>query len=176
MESRLRSDGRENIMPGSGKRKAPREGEGAPGGEESGGALGGMGRTSRGTKSLRPDLRTDNSDEGRTSYWQSPGQTRQNTARTVSRALRGSPSICVTRSKVRPQAIWSHEMCGPSPQGTAAFHSSLHYCGPGWFAACFEIHCWVFMGFSGEGFGYNLRGICQGVLLCVQISFSGHLI
>ena len=60
---------------------------------------------SRGGISLRPGLKTGNCDGVRTSYWQGPEQTRQKTARTVSRALRGSPSICVTRSKVRPQAI-----------------------------------------------------------------------
>ena len=72
-----------------------------------------------GRYSLRPDLRTGNSDGGRTSYWQGPGQTRQKTARTVSRALRGSPSICVTRSKVRPQANWRHGIFHRFPQGPA---------------------------------------------------------
>ena len=65
----------------------------------------GAGSKESGAKSHRPDLRTGNSDGGRISYLQGPGQTRQRTARTVSRALRGSPSICVTRSKVRPQAV-----------------------------------------------------------------------
>ena len=76
------------------------------------------GGESRGAKSLRPDLRMANSEGGRTSYWQGPEQTRQRTARTVFQALRGSPTLCVSRSKARPQVIWSREICCPAPQDT----------------------------------------------------------
>ena len=78
-----------------------------PGREGSGRALE-PGGSSRGAKSLRPDLRTANSEDGRTSYWQGLEQTRQNAARTVFQALRGSPIICVTRSKT------SLKRCGPT--------------------------------------------------------------
>ena len=71
---------------------------------------------SRGAKSLRPDLRMANSEGGRTSYWQGPEQTRQRTARTVFRALRGSPTFCVSHSKARPQVIWPHGIRRPVPK------------------------------------------------------------
>ena len=84
-----------------------------------------LGSKSRGAKSLRPDLRMANSEDGRTSYWQGPEQTRQSTARTVFQALRGSPALCVSCSKARPQVIWPHEICRRLPTGYALSLSSL---------------------------------------------------
>ena len=80
--------------------------------------LGSRAANPAGAKSLRPDLRMANSEDGRTPYWQGPEQTRHRTARTVFRALRGSPDFCVSRSKARPQVIWSREICCPAPQDT----------------------------------------------------------
>ncbi len=88
------------------------------------------GGRSRGDKSLRPDLRTTNYEGGRTSYWQGPEQTRQKAARTVFRALRGSPAFCVSRSKARPQVICPHEICRRMPAGYARSLSALLYDGP----------------------------------------------
>ena len=101
-----------------------------PGREGSGRALE-PGGSSRGAKSLRPDLRTANSEDGRTSYWQGLEQTRQKTARTVFQALRGSPCICVTCSKVRSQAIRPHGIGRPAPHGRVPSLSSLFYSWPG---------------------------------------------
>ena len=86
--------------------------------EREGACLWEPGGKSRGAKSLRPDLRTANSEGGRTSYWQGPEQTRQRTARTVFQALRGSPTFCVSRSKARSQVIWPRGICRPAPKDT----------------------------------------------------------
>ena len=125
----------------------------------------GGGRQICGDKSLRPALRTTSSDGGRTSYWQGPEQTRQKAARTVFQALRGSPAICASRSKARPQAICPRRFAARPRKAAAVSLSSLLYHRP------------VFM-FCRVGIGsadiwiqtvqaYDLCGLVPGVLAII---------
>ena len=80
----------------------------------------GRGANGSGAVSLRPSLRTGNSEVGETFDSQDPGQTRLRTAQTVPRVLPGFVLFCVTRSKAWPQAIPRPIRLRPSPKAAYA--------------------------------------------------------
>ena len=71
-----------------------------------------------GANRLRPGLRTTCADGGRTSQGLEHCPSRPLASLFQALPIRGSPSICVTRSKIRPQAIWPHEICRLVPKTT----------------------------------------------------------